>query len=280
MANKVLGRGLKELFEENTFDIDKIRDGEVIVNVNLEDIKPNPFQPRKIFNQEKIDDLASSIKEHGVFQPIILKQVNEGYIIVSGERRFRASKQVGLDTIPSIIRNYDSTMVQEIALIENLQREDLTPIEEAEAYKSIIENLSYTQKDLAVRIGKSRSYVTNILGLLSLPKEVQKMLLEEEISMGHARALSKLKDEKKIIELAKKIVDRKLSVRQIEDLTQEEEKAKEIKKREPKNPKYIAFERKLKNKYGSNFRITDDKVVIKDVSNDKLLEIIRCLLGE
>ena len=275
MGEKLLGRGLKDLFVEN--NIDEIRDGEVIVNISLDEIKPNPFQPRKIFNQEKIDELASSIKEYGVFQPIIIKPVAEGYIIVSGERRYRAANQVGLQTIPAIIRQYDPGMVREIALLENLQREDLTPIEEAEAYKDIIDELMYTQKELADKIGKSRSYVTNILGLLNLPKKVQQMILDNQISMGHARVLSKLENEDRIIEIANLIVKNELSVRQVEELGKKEKKTKQI-KRTVKNP-YKKYEKTLKSKYGYNVSIKNNKITFKADDNE-LDELIKKLLEE
>ncbi len=276
MGDKTLGRGLKDLFDENVMD--QVLEGEVIIEIPLENIKPNPFQPRKIFNQEKIDDLAISIKEYGVFQPIIVKQVTEGYIIVSGERRYRASKQVGLETIPAIVRQYEPRMVIEIALLENLQREDLSPIEEAEAYQNIIEKLSYTQKELADRIGKSRSHITNILGLLNLPDEVQKMIISEEISMGHARVLSKLSDQDRIKSLASLIISKGLSVRQIEEISKKEKKSNEIKVK-VKNPTYKKMEKQLSSKYGGSVSIKENKIIIK-TDSDKLVELINKLMGE
>ncbi|PKK93957.1 MAG: chromosome partitioning protein ParB, partial [Tenericutes bacterium HGW-Tenericutes-6] len=173
MSNEKKARTFTDLLQEH--HIDDVLEGEIIEEVSLRDIKPNPFQPRRIFDEEKINELAQSIKEHGVFQPIILKRVKNGFIIVSGERRFRASQIVGLKTIPSIIRQYEEAKVAEIALAENLQRENLTPIEEAEAYKIVMSNLKLTQNELAEKVGKSRSHVTNTLGLLNLPEEVQNM---------------------------------------------------------------------------------------------------------
>lgn len=279
MSEKTLGRGIQDLFKENNLDIDEILDGEVVVNIDLDEIKPNPFQPRTIFNQEKIDDLAQSIKEYGVFQPIILKAVNEGYIIVSGERRYRASKKVGLKTIPAIIRQYEPSKVAEIALLENLQREDLTPIEEANAYKNIIEELNYTQKELADRIGKSRSYVTNVLGLLNLPKNIQDMILCGDISMGHARVLSKLEDQKRIQYLASLIITKGLSVRQIEELGKKEKKVKQI-RTSVKNPSLKKQEKILQQKYGNIVSIKEDKIVFKYDKDINVEELIKKLLGE
>lgn len=279
MGEKTLGRGLKDLLGENLLNVDEIQEGEVIVNVPLKDIKPNPFQPRTIFNQEKIDDLASSIREYGVFQPIILKPANEGYIIVSGERRYRASLQVGLETIPAIIRQYEPSLIMEIALLENLQREDLTPIEEANAYRNIIEKLSYTQKELADRIGKSRSYVTNVLGLLNLDENIQKMILSGDISMGHARVLSKLEDPKRAMELANMIVSKGLSVRQIEEMGKSEKKIKTIRKK-VKNPSTRASEKALHHKYGNAVTIKDNKIIFRCEDENMIKELVEKLLGD
>ncbi len=266
-------RKLADLLSEH--HVDEVMEGEVIDEIKLEDIHPNPFQPRRIFDEEKINELASSIKEHGVFQPIIIKKVRQGYIIVSGERRFRAAKKVGLDTIPSIIRQYEESKVAEIALAENLQRENLTPIEEAEAYKIVMGNLKLTQAELAIKIGKSRSHVTNMLGLLNLPNEVQNMLLINQISMGHARALSKLEDSKKIIKLAHSIIDKQLSVRQVEDLTKTEEKTNKV-IRVVEN-KYFKEEQELISKYDTKIKVSDKKITIY-LKDDKINDIIQRLL--
>lgn len=266
-------RTLSDLLQEH--HVDDVLEGEVIDEISLNDINPNPFQPRRIFDEDKINELAQSIKEHGVFQPIILKRIKNGYIIVSGERRFRAAKKVGLRTIPSIVRQYEESKVAEIALAENLQRENLTPIEEAEAYKMVMGTLKLTQSDLAVKIGKSRSHVTNMLGLLNLPNEVQSMLLTNQISMGHARALSKLENEQKILKIAKMIIDKQLSVRQVEDLTKEEEKTNKIVRTVEK--KYINEEIQLSKAYGHKVKIDDKKLVIY-FKDDDAKEIIERLL--
>lgn len=272
---KVLGRGLRDLLVENT--IDEIQEGERIVEIPLTEITPNPFQPRRIFDPEKINDLAASISEHGIFQPIIVKQVKDGYMIVSGERRFRAAKQVGLKTIPSIIRSYDPAKVAEISLVENLQRENLSPIEEAEAYANIMRSMEITQKTLADRIGKSRSYVTNIIGLLNLPDEVQAMLLNNDISMAHARVLSKLDDPLRIKTLAKKIVNEQLSVRQIEVLAEKEEKTNQ-QKREPKPKTFVVYEQSLNQKLGLKTVVTANKLTIKVKSEEELKALVEKLL--
>lgn len=258
MKDEKTARTLSDLLQEH--HVDDVLEGEVIDEISLSDIKPNPFQPRRIFDEEKIEELAQSIKEHGVFQPIILKKVKQGFIIVSGERRFRAAQRVGLSTIPSIVRQYEESKVAEIALAENLQRENLTPIEEAEAYKVVMNNLKLTQAELAVKIGKSRSHVTNTLGLLNLPEEVQQMLLQSQISMGHARALSKLEDPKQIIKLAHRIIDKQLSVRQIEELTKIEVKTNQIKRTSAR--KYKNEEKQLSELFGQKIKIDDKKIVI------------------
>jgi ParB family chromosome partitioning protein len=258
MSEEKKARTFTDLLQEH--HIDDVLEGEVIEEVYLSDIKPNPFQPRRIFDEEKINELAQSIKEHGVFQPIILKKVKQGYIIVSGERRYRAALKVGLKTIPSIIRQYEEAKVAEIALAENLQRENLTPIEEAEAYKIVMKSLKLTQTELATKVGKSRSHVTNTLGLLNLPIEVQQLLLTNQISMGHARALSKLEDQNQIIKLAHRIIKHQLSVRQIEELTKVEEKTNKIERKE--KTKYHSEETQLTQALGFKVKVDDKKITI------------------
>lgn len=270
MKDDLKARTFTDLLAEH--HVDDVLEGEIIEEISLADIKPNPFQPRRIFDEEKIDELAQSIKQHGVFQPIILKRVKQGFIIVSGERRYRAAQKVGLITIPAIIRQYEEAKVAEIALAENLQRENLTPIEEAEAYKMVMQNLRLTQQDLAVKVGKSRSHVTNMLGLLNLPLEVQDMLLNGKISMGHARALSKLEDSHKIIKIANQIITKQLSVRQVEELTRIEAKTNQIKR--IKQSKYEEQEKTITKKIGYKVKISDQRIVIHCKENDvqKILE--------
>ena len=207
---RALGRGLEELFNNENLDLQSMENkiyesatNEEIVEIPLEELRPNPYQPRKVFDEEALQDLADSIKEHGVFQPIIIKKSIKGYEIIAGERRYRASKIAGLTKIPAIIRNFTDEQMMEIALLENLQRENLNAIEEAIAYKKMIQNLGITQEELAKKVGKSRSHVTNIIGLLRLPQEVQQLVADSKITMGHARALSKLESEA-LIKLKKK----------------------------------------------------------------------------
>lgn len=288
MENKkrALGRGLEQLFNNENLDVAKLEQtiyetatNEEIIDIELSKLRPNPYQPRKVFDDEALKELSASIKEHGVFQPIIIKKSIKGYEIIAGERRVRASKLAGLDKIPAIIRNFTDEQMMEIALLENLQRENLTAIEEAYAYKAMIEKLSLTQDELSKKVGKSRSHLTNILGLLRLPKEVQQMIAESKLSMGHARALSKLEDEEKIKELANKIVNEKISVRNAEELTNQETHTHEIKKtpREKSNNEYKYVEDLLREKLDAKVKIKDKKIVINFTSTadlNRILEII------
>ena len=270
------GRGLKELLDDNYVNIDDIKEGEVVLKIDLDKISPNPYQPRKIFDEEKIDELAASISENGVFQPIIVKQFNDKYIIVSGERRYRACQKLKLKTIPAIVRAYDESKVAEIALIENLQRENLTAMEEASAYQTIMKELGLTQAELAKKIGKSRSYITNVVGLLSLPKEVAELVSEGKITSGHARPLSKLKDEKRIIEIANEIVKKNLNVRDVEAITKNEKKTKTIK---VSSNKYSKAESKMQNYLGCKVKINEDKITISFPKENRN-EIIKKILGD
>ena len=284
---RALGKGLEELFNSEQLNFDTIEEKiidatpkEEIIEMDISELRANPYQPRKVFDGEKLEELANSIREHGVFQPIIIKKsAIKGYEIIAGERRVRASKLAGLDKIPAIIRNFTDEQMMEIALLENLQRENLTAIEEAYAYKAMIEKLSLTQDELSKKVGKSRSHLTNILGLLRLPKEVQQMIAESKLSMGHARALSKLEDEEKIKELANKIVNEKISVRNAEELTNQETHTHEIKKtpREKSNNEYKYVEDLLREKLDAKVKIKDKKIVINFTSTadlNRILEII------
>ena len=268
-------RGLKDLLKKDL--VEEILEGEKIEEIELSLISPNPFQPRRHFDEEKMAELTQSIQEHGVFQPVILKKVKDGYMIVAGERRFRAAKELGLKTIPSLIRDYDQSKVAELSLVENLQRENLNPIEEAEAYQHIMRSMEVTHKQLADKMGKSRSYITNILGLLNLPDDVQVMLFNNEITSAHARVLSKLDDPKRIKELAQRVVLQNLSVRQLEALAQSEEK-KNVQKREPKPNIFLAYEKELKDHLGLKATVDDKKLTIRYKTEDELKDLLNILL--
>ena len=283
---RALGRGLEELFNSDNLDINSIEkniyetaSNEEIMDIPLDQLRPNPYQPRTVFTDEALKELASSIKEHGVFQPIIVKRSIKGYEIIAGERRFRASKLAGLKTIPAIVRDFTDEQMMEIALLENLQRENLSAIEEAQAYYNLQANLNLTQEALAIKVGKSRSHVTNMLGLLRLPSAVQEMVNKKQISMGHARVLSKLENNEKIIELAKKIVDENFSVRKLEEMANDtpgmERKVKI--ERKPSNSNYKYVEELLEAKFDSRIKIKDNKIVINfinDADLNRILEII------
>ncbi len=288
MENKkrALGRGLEQLFNNENLDLATMEKtiyeestNEEIVELPIEELRPNPYQPRKIFNDEALNDLASSIKEHGVFQPIIVKKSIKGYEIIAGERRYRASKLAGLSKIPAIIRDFSDEQMMEIALLENLQRENLNAIEEAHAYKTMLEKLNITQDQLAIKVGKSRSYVTNMLGILRLPKEVQRLVVQDKLSMGHARMLSKLEDENKIIELANRVVNEGLTVRDIEKITSSEEVAKKNKivRKEEKSNEFKYIEELLRDKLDTKIKIKDNKVEISFTSIADLNRILEVL---
>ena len=283
---KALGRGLEQLFDSEVLDFNSFEtnilqstDESDIKELYLSEIRSNPYQPRKTFDDDALKELSESIKNYGVFQPIIVKKSLKGYDLVAGERRVRAAKMAGLEKIPAIVKDFSDEMMREIALLENLQRENLTAIELAWAYKGIIDSLHITQDELAMKLGKSRSSVTNTLGLLNLPTSVQNMVLDGKLSMGHARELSKLDDSEKIREYAKKIVDENLSVRDIEELS----KNKELKRKNPINREnnntneYYYLERELAEKLGTKVKVTNKKIEISFVNSndlDRLLEIM------
>ncbi len=276
MANNRIS--LKSLLEENDYVGDVCKEN--VLELPLDKIKPNPYQPRHVFDDKKIVELSLSIKEHGVFQPIIVKHVADDYVIISGERRYRASVRAGLKTIPAIVRDYEKSKMIELAIVENLQREDLTPTEEARAYSALMAELSCNQTELAEKVGKSRSYVTNVLGILSLPDDVLALCDKKKISMGHARALSKLKDKDRILHLANDIVEKGLSVREIEEIAKSEEKKKEVKRKSRKRlVEYKAQEKAFKKLYnGSKLRVNEGRITINVEDKSQMLDIIEKLL--
>jgi ParB family chromosome partitioning protein len=287
MENKrrALGKGLEQLFNAENLDFNQLETSIVesaskdeITQVRLSDLRSNPYQPRKIFDEDALRELSESIKENGVFQPIIVKKSIKGYEIIAGERRVKASALAGLETIPAIIRNFTDEEMMQIALLENLQRENLNAIEEANAYKAMIDSLGITQEELSKKLGKSRSHVTNMIGLLRLPNNVQDLVLHGKISMGHARVLSKLSDDEKVENLAGRIIKEDLSVRALESLASTEEK--EIKNKRPKikNNQYSYVEETLREKLGTKVTIDNHKVQISFV-NDKDLERLLELLN-
>ena len=286
---RALGRGLEELFNNEPLNMTEMEEKiinttpkEQIVNVDLDELRSNPYQPRKNFDEESLKELASSIKEHGVFQPIIAKKSIKGYEIIAGERRVKASKLAGLTTIPAIIKDFSDEEMMEIALLENLQRENLSALEEAEAYNSLKTRLNLTQEELAKKVGKSRSHITNMLGLLTLPSEIKDEVVKGEISMGHARVLSKLEDKEQAITLADKVINENLSVRRLEELTiskEEYHRKKELPKRKTTKQanEYSYLANDLCEKLGTKVKIKENKLEINfTIANDltRLLEIM------
>lgn len=282
---RALGMGLEQLFNSEMLDFDKVEKQIVdttpkdeIIQVNISDLMSNPYQPRKIFDDSALQELAESIKEHGVFQPIIVKKSVKGYNIIAGERRVKASQIAGLTTIPAIVRDFTDDEMMQVALLENLQREDLTAIEEAKAYKSIIEAMRLTQDELAKRLGKSRSHITNMLGLLRLPLSVQNEVLHNKISMGHARVLSKLQDPAQIMELSDKIIKENLSVRELENLAESNSFLRAIPvKKAPKSKEYKFVENAMKEKLGTKVSISDNKIKISFSTKEDLNRILEIL---
>ena len=283
---KALGRGLEELFNSESLELSKIEnkiieeaDKDEIIEIDLSQLRSNPYQPRKIFDEEALKELSESIKEYGVFQPIIVKKSIKGFDIIAGERRVKASKMAGKTAIPAIVRDFTDEQMMQIALLENLQRENLTAIEEATAYKDIINALNITQDDLAKKLGKSRSHITNMLGLLRLPNSVQDMVLKSEISMGHARVLSKLENNEDITSLAEKVVNNNVSVRELENMVNSKYKRTvEINRRERSNSKeYKYIEEALEDKLGTKVRLSSNKIVVNYTSLNDLNRILEIL---
>lgn len=285
---KALGKGLEQLFSNESLysgPIDPIEEiventpKDDIVEVKLSELRSNPYQPRQKFEQEKLVELANSIKEYGVLEPIIVTKSIKGYEIVAGERRKKASELAGLETIPAIIKEFTDSEMMQIALLENIQRENLTAIEEAEAYSNLLKVLNVTQEELANKIGKSRTYITNMVGLLNLPESVKNDILHGLISAGHAKILSKLENEELITELAEKIKLNHLSVRELENLVQNPDyKRKNAIVKIKNENSYNYVEEAFTDKIGNRVRIKNKKIVIpfnseKDL--ERILEILK-----
>lgn len=259
MAKKIggLGKGLSAIFIENDTE-----DKNEVVSLKISQVEPNRKQPRKSFDDESLAELAESIRQHGVLQPILVRpQIFGGYQIVAGERRYRASRLAGLTEIPAIVRELSDSETMQIALIENLQRSDLSPLEEAAGYRSLMDDFGYSQEDVARTVGKSRPAVANMLRLLSLPDEIKPLLEENKLSTGHARALLAIEDKDAIRAAAKKIVDDKLSVRETEalvkKLTSDRPAAKKEKKKKPTF--YTEVELTLEQELGTKVNIVPFK---------------------
>ncbi len=279
--SKKLGKGLEAIFGEGFEQaIDSIDvKGKEKTEIEISLIRLNPYQPRKTFDDDKLQELSESIKTHGVFQPILVREVLDGYELIAGERRLRASKLAGLRFIPAIIVEFDDKQVMEIALLENIQRENLNVIEEAKAYEKLMNTYEYTQEALSKRLGKSRSYVTNILRLLKLPNSTQNYVIERKLTMGHVRALLPLENQDMIEEVANKAMNENLSVRAVEDLVKKI-LTKKIIKPAVENKKLIALQNSLQEKLQTSVKVDSKSITIKYVDNEdlnRLLELMNLL---
>ncbi len=283
---RALGKGLEQLFDLDNLNVNNVSEfekniyedtkHEEIIELNVDELRPNPYQPRTIFDEDALNELASSIKENGVFQPIIVKKSIKGYDVIAGERRLRASKIAGKKTIPAIIRQISDEKMAEIALLENLQRENLNALEEAKAYKSLIEKLNLTQEELAKKVSKSRSHITNMLGLLRLPGEVQDMISTQKLTMGHARALSKLEDKEEIVKMANAITEKGLTVRDVEEKSENIPKKHQT-NRKPKNEEFKYVQDMLREKLDTKVKIKDKKIEISFTNTADLNRILEIL---
>ena len=290
---RALGKGLEELFSSEQVDFNHFEKEIIettpkneIVNIPISEIRSNPYQPRVHFDDEALQELAESIKEIGVLEPIIVKKSIKGYELVAGERRTKASRMAGIETISAIIKEFTDEEMMEIAILENIQREDLSPIEEAQAYKNYMERMEITQEELANKFKKSRSYITNLIGLLNLPKEIQKDVTNKEISMSHARVLSKIEDKDQIIELADRIKREGLSVRDLEAISQDSTIKKRVAiktKTTTTTTRYRIYENVMREKIGNKVSIKSNKITIpfdSDKDLDRIMEILDIEVGE
>ncbi|WP_059171618.1 ParB/RepB/Spo0J family partition protein [Bacillus sp. FJAT-27445] len=279
---KGLGKGLDAFFANMEADKE-----ESIQEIKIKELRPNPYQPRKHFQPEAIDELMESILEHGILQPLVVRKSIKGYEIVVGERRYRAAKKGGLETVPAVVRDLSEQQMMELAVLENLQREDLNPIEEGAAYQTLMEKLNLTQEEVAKRLGKSRPHIANHIRLLSLPKQIQELISNGTISMGHGRALLGLRQKAKLPLLVDKIAKESLNVRQLEKLIQQmnDNVSRETKKPEKKKDRFIQDrEHQLREKFGTTVHIKQTKnkgkIEIEFFSKEDLERLLELLEPE
>jgi ParB family chromosome partitioning protein len=278
---KGLGKGIDALFSHLTLTEKE----ETIQEVSIHELHPNPYQPRKTFQPEAIEELKQSILQHGILQPLIVRKSIKGFEIVVGERRYRAAKEANLQTVPVVVRELTDQQMMEFALLENLQREDLNPIEEAMAYKMLMDKLQLTQEEIASRVGKSRPHIANHLRLLSLPKDIQKLIVDGTLTMGHGRALLGLKQKNKMKSVVERIMREQLNVRQLEKLIQQinQNVSRETSKRKPVEKSVFLKESEslLREKLGTNVTIKQTrkkgKIEIEFFSSEDLERILELL---
>ncbi|NOU87346.1 ParB/RepB/Spo0J family partition protein [Paenibacillus sp. LMG 31460] len=283
--SKGLGKGLDALITSLHID-----DSDKVIQIPLSQLRANPYQPRKNFNEDSIRELADSIKEHGVIQPIIVRKVLKGFEIIAGERRFRASQVSGIPTIPAVERNFSDQQVMEIALIENVQREDLNAMEIAFAYQGIIDQFSLTQEELSAKVGKSRSHIANFLRLLQLPESIKQYVSRGTLSMGHARAIVGVKDDKVKKELAETTISKQWSVRELEEAvktleeTPGQEKERSKQKEKNRDPYINQAEDQLRDIYRTTVKIKNQqdkgKIELLYYSKDDLNRLLELLQGK
>ncbi len=283
--SKGLGKGLDALITSLHID-----DSDKVIQIPLSQLRANPYQPRKNFNEDSIRELADSIKEHGVIQPIIVRKVLKGFEIIAGERRFRASQVSGIPTIPAVERNFSDQQVMEIALIENVQREDLNAMEIAFAYQGIIDQFSLTQEELSAKVGKSRSHIANFLRLLQLPESIKQYVSRGTLSMGHARAIVGVKDDKVKKELAETTISKQWSVRELEEAvktleeTPGQEKERSKQKEKNRDPYINQAEDQLRDIYRTTVKIKHQqdkgKIELLYYSKDDLNRLLELLQGK
>lgn len=283
-----LGKGLNSIFGQDVEQyLDDIQNnaaeapGRREVELPIEEIRPNPYQPRKEFDKKALEELSESIKTHGIFTPLLVRKSVSGYDLITGERRLRAAKMAGLKTVPAIQVEFTEEQMMEIAILENVQREDLNPIEEAAAYESLIQKLGYTQEKLAERVGKSREYCANIMRLLKLPEDVQSMVVNKQLTMSHVRPLLSLNDEEEIYEAAEKIKKNKMSVREVEAYVRDVNGGGQKKpKKKEKDPMIRNLEIQLSEKLGTQVVFSKKSFTISYHDTDdlnRILELIGCL---
>ena len=286
---KALGRGLDSIFGQDVSQfLDEIQSngreapGRREIEVAVSEIRPNPYQPRKEFDEKALNELADSIKLHGIFTPLLVRKSVHGYELITGERRLRAARIAGLTTVPAISVDFTDEQMMEISILENVQREDLNPIEEASAYESLISRLGYTQEKLAQRVGKSREYCANMLRLLKLPADVQDMVTSRKLTMGHVRPLLALKDENEMYDAALHVLKNKMSVREVEKYVRELNggKKKHVRRDKVKDPWIRDLEYRLSGKLGTKVEVTGKALTVSYSSTDdlnRILELLCCL---